>query len=284
MIVITGATGNIGRVLVERLLERGAPVRALTRDPDRAGLPSGAEVVRADLNDPASLAPALRGATALYLNLAAGGAQGGVAAVEAARAAGVGRIVLNSSISVVEEGPDSDSFIARMHADVEQAVREAGVEWMFVRGGMYATNALGWAPGVRAGSVVRGPYPDAVGAPVHEADLAEVAAVGLLDGTGEHLHTAPVVTGPEAVTVAEQVAAVGRALGREVRFEQISVDEAAAEMAGPHFPEQAARTLLDYFRQTVGTKPVITDEVRRITGRPARTFEEWARDHAADFR
>ncbi len=281
MIVVTGATGNIGRSLTRQLLAEGASVRALSRNPERAGLPAGAEVVRADLTEDGSLEQALRGAESLYLNLAAGGDRAVGQAVDAAVKAGVRRIVLNSSLSVAVDG---GNFIARMHAAAEEAARASGLEWTFVRGGMYDTNALQWAEGIKAAGVVRGPYPEAVAAPVHEDDLAAVAARALLDGSGELLGKAPGLTGPQAVTLAGQVAAIGRAIGREIRFETISPETAAEQWASSGLPVEAARQLIGYFGASVGTEPLITDEVQRITGRPARTFEEWARDHADDFR
>ncbi|GHC38888.1 NAD(P)H-binding protein [Streptomyces cinnamoneus] len=284
MIVVTGATGNIGRSLTRQLLAEGASVRALSRNPESAGLPAEAEVVQADLTGSGSFDRALRGAEALYLNLAAGGGGAVGQVIDAAVEAGVRRIVLNSSLSVTGTPADDENFIARMHVAAEQAVRASGLEWTFVRGGMYATNALDWAEGIRAAGVVRGPYPEAAAAPVHEDDLAAVATRALLDGSGDLVGKAPYVTGPQAVTLAGQVAAIGRAIGREVRFERVSPETAAEELVARGLPKEAAFQLIGYFGSSVGTDPLITDEVQRITGRPARTFEEWARDHAHDFR
>ncbi|GAB7031743.1 NAD(P)H-binding protein [Streptomyces sp. NPDC021749] len=285
MIVVTGATGNIGRSLVGRLLADGAAVRALTRDPERAQLPDGAEVVRADLTGSAAdFVPLLAGADALFLNLAAGGDRAALALVEAAAKAGVRRIVLNSSMAVTDTPADEDNFIARMHATVERAVRDSGLEWTFVRGGNYSTNALAWAPAIRDTGVVRDAHPGAQGVPVHEADLADVAAVALQDRTGTHAGQAYLVTGPEPLTVADQVAEIGRAIGRETRVEQISEEAAAEAMSGPHFPKEAALELIRMFGSTVDAPAFpVTDAVERVTGRPARTFAQWARDHAADF-
>ncbi|ARF56849.1 NAD(P)H-binding protein [Streptomyces gilvosporeus] len=284
MIVVTGATGNIGRSLVGRLLQDGAQVRALTRDPSRAGLPAEAETVRADLTDASGLAPLLGGAEALFLNLAAGGERSAVVVLDAAVKAGVRRVVLNSSVAVTDSPADETNFIARMHAAVERAVRASGLEWTFVRGSNYATNALGWAASIRETGVVRDAHPGAQGVPVHEADLADVAAVALLDRTGAHAGQAYVVTGPEVLTVAEQVAEIGRAVGREVRVERISEDAAAEAIAGPHLPKAAARELIAMFGSTVD-RPAwpVSDAVERVTGRPARPFAQWAREHAADF-
>ncbi|MFE0188729.1 SDR family oxidoreductase [Streptomyces sp. NPDC058989] len=284
MIVVTGATGNIGRRLVGRLLAEGAAVRALTRDPARAALPAEAEVVRADLTGTDDLAPLLDGADALFLNLAAGGDGATARLVDAAVKAGVRRIVLNSSIGVTDTPADETNFISRMHAALERAVRDSGLEWTFVRGANYATNTLAWAASIRESGVVRDAHPGARGVPVHEADLADVAAVALLDRTGAHLGQTYQVTGPETMTVAEQVAEIGRAIGRETRIEQISEDAAVEAMSGPHLPKEAARELVRMFGGTVDAPPFApSDAVERVTGRPARTFAQWARDHAADF-
>ncbi|MEU8684379.1 NAD(P)H-binding protein [Streptomyces sp. NPDC048611] len=284
MIVVTGATGNIGRRLVGRLLADGAAVRALTRDPERAGLPAAAETVRADLTDTDDLVPLLTGAEALFLNLAAGGDRAAVALTGAAVRAGVRRIVLNSSMAVTDTPADDTHHIARLHAGLERAVRGSGLEWTFVRGGNYATNALSWAPSIRATGVVRDAHPGSRGVPVHEADLADVAAAALLDRSGTHLGQVYLVTGPEELTVAEQVAEIGRATGKETRVEQISEEAAAEAMTGPHFPEEAALELIRMFGRSVDAPAFpASDAVERITGHPPRTFAEWARDHAADF-
>ncbi|MEE4424829.1 SDR family oxidoreductase [Streptomyces bugieae] len=285
MIVVTGATGNIGRSLVDRLLADGVAVRALTRDPARAQLPAGAEVVRADLTgDAADFVPLLAGADALFLNLAAGGERAAVALAEAAAKAGVRRIVLNSSMGVTDTPADENNFISRMHATVERAVRASGLEWTFVRGGNYATNALAWGPAIRDTGVVRDAHPGAQGVPVHEADLADVAAVALLDRTGTHTGQVYLVTGPESLTVADQVAEIGRAIGRETRVEQITEEAAAEAMSGPHLPKEAALELVRWFGNTVDAPAFpLSDAVERITGHPARTFAQWARDHVADF-
>lgn len=283
VIVVTGATGNIGRCLVGRLLADGAAVRALTRDPARAALPAGAETVRADLTGTPDLAPLLAGADALFLNLAAGG-EAVTALVDAAVAAGVRRIVLNSSMAVTDTPADDSNHIARMHAALERTVRASGLEWTFVRGSNYSTNTLAWAPSIRASGVVRDAHPGAQGTPVHEADLADVAAVALLDRSGAHQGQAYLVTGPEVLTVAQQVAEIGRATGRETRVEQISEEAAAEAMAGPHLPKEAARELVRLFGKMVDAPSFpVSDAVERVTGHPGRTYAEWARDHAEDF-
>ncbi|MEU9474959.1 NAD(P)H-binding protein [Streptomyces sp. NPDC048191] len=272
MIVVTGATGNVGRALVDRLLAAGRSVRALTRDPQRAALPDGAEVVRFQPEDAATL---FGGATALYLYAQATSP----ALLEAARAHGVRHVVLLSS-GIVQEGADETHPIHVMHAAVEQQIRDSGLDWTFLRPNAFATNALQWVPQVRAGNTVRGVFAEGLSAPIHEDDIAAVAERVLLDGGHEGaVHR---LTGPEAITNAGQLAAIGEALGRELTFVETDPREAGPELF-PHVPPPMLERLLRTFEETVGVQPEITGTVEKLTGTPARTFARWARDHAGDF-
>ncbi|MGW1911171.1 NAD(P)H-binding protein [Streptomyces sp. NPDC002076] len=272
MIAVTGATGNVGRALVDRLLAAGRPVRALTRDPQRAALPAGAEVVRFRPDEPAAL---FGGATALFLYAQAGTAD----LLEAARAHGVRHVVLLSS-GIVQEGADETHPIHVMHATVEQRIRASGLDWTFLRPNAFATNALQWAPQIRAGNTVRGVFADGLSAPIHEDDIAAVAERVLLDGGHENaVHR---LTGPAAITNAGQVAAIGAAVGKELTFVETDPREAGPELF-PHVPPHMLERLLQTLEETVGAPPEITDTVEKLTGVPARTFAQWARDHAEDF-
>ncbi|UFR05085.1 NAD(P)H-binding protein [Streptomyces sp. Go40/10] len=273
MIVVTGATGNVGRALVDRLLAAGQPVRALTRDPERAALPARAEVVRFRPDAPAAL---FTGATRLFLYALPDAAP----LLAAAREQGVRHVVLLSS-AIVREGADETHPIHVMHATAERQIRESGLAWTFLRPGAFATNALQYAPQIRAGDTVRGVFADGLSAPVHEDDIAAVAERVLLDGGHEGaVHR---LTGPGALSNADQVAAIGEALGRRLTFEETDPAEAGPELF-PHVPPQMLERLLQSFAETVGVPPEITDTVERLTGTPARTFAQWARDHAGDFR
>ncbi|GAP45708.1 nucleotide-diphosphate-sugar epimerase [Streptomyces azureus] len=272
---MTGPTGNVGRALVERLTTAGRPVRALTRDPQRARLPAGAEAVRLRLDDPAAL---FEGATKLFLYVQAGGDRT-AGLLAAARAAGVRHVVLLSS-SIIDSGADESHPIHVMHATAERHVRDSGLAWTFLRPGALAANAFQWAPQIRAGDTVRGVFADGQSAPVHEDDIAAVAERALLDDG--HEGAAHRLTGPEAITNAGQVATIGRVLGRGLRFAELSADEAGPELF-PHVPPGMLPALLQTFAATVGTPPEITDTVREITGRPARPFAAWAEDHADGF-
>ncbi|MGW1803858.1 NAD(P)H-binding protein [Streptomyces sp. NPDC002078] len=272
MIVVTGATGNVGRALVDRLLAAGRPVRALTRDPQRAALPAGAEVVRFRPDAPAAL---FGGATALFLYAQAGTPD----LLQAARAHGVRHVVLLSS-GIVQEGADETHPIHVVHATAEQQIRASGLDWTFLRPNAFAANALQWAPQIRAGNTVRGVFADGLSAPIHEDDIAAVAERVLLDGGHENaVHR---LTGPAAITNGGQVAAIGAAVGKELTFLETDPREAGPELF-PHVPPHMLERLLQTFEETVGVPPEITDTVEKLTGVPARTFAQWARDHAEDF-
>jgi uncharacterized protein YbjT (DUF2867 family) len=276
MIAVTGPTGNVGRALVERLVAAGRPVRALTRDPQRARLPAGAETIRLSLDEPAAQ---FEGATKLFLYVQAGGDRTSDL-LAAARAAGVRHVVLLSS-GIIGSGADENHPVHVMHATAEQQVRDSGLEWTFLRPNAFAANAFQWAQQIRTGDTVRGVFADGQTAPIHEDDIAAVAERALLDDG--HEGAAHRLTGPEAITNAEQVAAIGRTLGRDLRFTEIPPDEADPELF-PHVPPNMLRALMDSFAATVGTPPEITGTVGKITGRPARPFAAWAEDHVDDFK
>ncbi|WP_211342931.1 SDR family oxidoreductase [Actinomadura pelletieri] len=273
MILVTGATGNVGRPVVDELLRAGAKVRALTRDPATARLPGGAEVARTDESP-------LDGITAIFLNPAVfwGGVDDLLArAVEH----GVRRVVMLSTSAAVD--PDPSNEIAVHHLAIERAIEDSGMEWTFARPGEFASNALAWRQTIRAGAAVRGPYAAARTTPIHERDIAAVVARALL--TDDLVGTRPVLSGPESITVPEKVRLVGEAIGRPTCFEEITPDEARTEMlAHPHMRPGVVDALLKLRAWSVDHPPEPSPEVERITGRPARTFASWAVDHAADFR
>jgi len=276
-ILVTGASGQIGRAVLDQLLAAGAEVRASSRDPRALQLPAGLPVVAADLTHPETLPAALDGVTRVFLYAQPEGIDG---FVQAAQAAGVRHIVFLSSSSVVEPGAETDP-IARRHQAVEQALERSGLAWTFVRPGAFATNALSWAPTILAEGVVRLPYPRAESAPIHEADIAAVAVAAL---TGETLHgAAPVLTGPESLTRERQVTLIGAAIGRDVRCVELTPEQARAGMARS-MPPPFVDGLLRMWAATDGVPATISDAVTRITGRSGRGFALWARDHATAFR
>jgi uncharacterized protein YbjT (DUF2867 family) len=276
-IVVFGARGRVGRRVADGIVAAGGRVRRTGREAlDAAG--SGTESVAADLERPETLGPALKNVKAAFLYAVPAGVDGFVAAAEDA---GVRRVVLLSSSAVTQ--PDAEhNPIARRHRVVEEALERSGLEWTFVRGGMFATNAIGlWSHAVRHEGKVRLPFPDAQTAPVHEDDLATLAVAALT--TDGHAGKAYTVHGPESLTLRDQVDAISAAVGRPIPTERVSEEEAREQMSRT-MPDFAVTAILRNWA-AAGDRPAATSSlIPEIVGRPARTFREWAVDHAADFR
>jgi uncharacterized protein YbjT (DUF2867 family) len=279
MILVTGATGKVGRPLVAGLLAEGAPVRALTRNPEAAGLPAGAEVVRGDPGQPETIVAALAGTTAVFVNVTAVGGFITELMAEAAQA-GTRTAVLLSSLTVRDNGVQPYSIGAQYKA-VEDVIMASGLDWAFLRCGGFAANTLAWAPMIRAEGVVRAPYLDAATAPVAEQDIAAAAVRVLLDDG--HVGARYVLTGRESITQAEQVRAIGTAIGRPLRVEELPA-EAFRQAAAAYLPAAAVDDMLRYFAEYVGRTAEMSPDLAAVTGRPAMTFADWAAGHAASFR
>jgi uncharacterized protein YbjT (DUF2867 family) len=164
---------------------------------------------------------------------------------------------------------------------VERLIEDSGAAWTFLRCGGFAANTLAWAERIRTEGVVRAPFPGAARSLIHEKDIAEVAARALIEDG--HAGKAYPLTGPSVVSQVEQARLIGEAAGRGVRFEEQPLPEARAEMV-PIFGEALADASLEYWSGLVTSPEPVTTTVAEITGRPARSFREWAQDHAADFR
>ncbi|MEU1863490.1 NAD(P)H-binding protein [Streptomyces gardneri] len=277
MILVTGATGNIGSALLKELHAHGAgPLRGLTRDAARAVFPDGVEAVEGDFAEPASLKPALEGVRSLFL-VSRLGPDADV--LEAARHAGVEHVVLVSSITVQTHphlGPAAENLA------VEQLLKESGMAWTILRPTQFASNALMWAASIREHETVRAPYADTALPTVHPADIASVARVALTEPG--HQGRTYALTGPEPVTARQQTEAIAEALGRDVPFAEISRPEARALMAAV-FGEEAADAVLDVTGGDVNDELLtVRDTVSQITGTPARPFRQWASENAAAFR
>jgi uncharacterized protein YbjT (DUF2867 family) len=269
MIVVTGATGKVGRHVVSGLVDRGEAVRVVVRDPDAAELPEDLDVVSGDLRDPRGLPAGLDGADAVFLLWPFFGDDGAGGLVDTL-ASHTGRIVYLSA-QAAEGRPDS------FWAAVEKAIERAGVEWTFLRPTGFAANTLMWADQIRESGVVRWPYGQAARSLIHERDIADVGVRALTEDG--HIGKRYVLTGPEALTQVEQVKAIGEAIGRDLPWEELSREEAEAELEG-----RVPDTALDTWASFVDNPEVVTSTVKDVTGSPARPFAEWARDHADDFR
>lgn len=270
-----GATGNIGQHVVRMLRDRGLAVRGLARHV--SDLPEGVDRVTADVRDLDALRAAVRDIDAVLLVWPFMAADG-IDDVAAVIGQPGRRVVYVSAMSVRDDVPLERNGV---WGRVEDAIRRSGADWTFLRASGFATNTLQWAPAIRAGRPVRVPYLRAARSLIDERDIADVAVLAMT--SPGHAGRAYALTGPAAVTQAEQVRLIGAAAGLPVSAEEAGHDEARAEMlswAEPGFADAA----LAYWASLVTTPEPVTDTVRQLTGSSARPFASWARDHAADFR
>jgi uncharacterized protein YbjT (DUF2867 family) len=272
MIVVTGATGNVGRPLVQALVEAGEPVTAVSRKV--ADVPAGVRFHQADLVEPESLEPALHGAEALFL-LTSGDfmANGDLSdVVNVVRAAGVRRVVLLSSQGVGTR---------RHPSDLEDAVTRSGLEWTMLRPGNFNSNTLQWADMVRTQRMVAAPFGTVALPAIDPADIAGVAAVALREpGHGGNIYT---LTGPVPISPRQQAAAIGDALGEPVRFVEQSRAEARNQMMR-YMPEPVVAATLDVLGTPSAAEQRVSPDVERLLGRAPGTFAAWAQRNVAAFR
>ena len=276
MILVTGSSGNVGSEVVTAVVDRGRPVRALVRDPARARLPQTVDRVAGDLDRPDTVEPALAGVEAAFL-------LGGFATLpdllERMRRAGVAHVALLTSRCVIGGRPDN--AVTRMWLDAEAAVREAGMAWTILRPSGFHSNALRWLPQLRAGDVVRAPWPDVPIASIDPADIAAVAATALIDR--RHDGQALALSGPEPLTPGDQVATLARALGRPLRYEALPDDDARAALSADT-PPAIVDALFRFFSRGEFDDATVLDTVATVTGRAPRPFAAWAAAHAHRFR
>lgn len=283
MIVVTGATGNVGRHLVELLAGAGVDVRAVSRDPDAAGFPAGVEVVAGDPARPDTMREALSGVRAVVVNPRAVHTAAASLLTLAAEL-GAEQVVTLSAINVDDDLTRQPSrYRGDLNRETEQATVTSSLPWVSLRPSVFATNTIGlWAAQLHRGDVVRGSYADAAAAPIHERDIAAVAAHALAGGVapGTRLE----LTGPESLTQREMVAIIGDALGRPLSYAEVSPAAAREGMLGQGFPAAFADGYLAMQASTVGAPARVTTTVADLLGHPAATFAHWAAEHTPAFR
>jgi len=277
-ILVTGATGTVGRGVVEELLRMHVRVRALTREPGLANLPAGAEVMRGDLTDPISLDAALADIDTVFLVwTAAWDAASAAVTLITRRARRV--VFLTSPHQTPHPLFQQPNPLATFHASIEELIQDSGAAWTFLRPGMFAANAvMWWADQIKAGDTVRWPYGDAPTAPIDERDIAAVGARVLFEDG--HDGGSYVLTGPESLTQRQQVLTIGEVIGRSLKYDEISPDTARREWQAP---PAAVNMLLNAWAAAVGHPAFVTDSVETLTGNRPRTFRQWALDHAEAF-
>jgi uncharacterized protein YbjT (DUF2867 family) len=270
-IVVTGATGNVGRPLVQALVAAGADVRAVSRQPNQAALPAGVDVVK-------SAAAAIPGASAVFLNSRALG-DDLADVVDQARRHGVARLVALSAINADDDFSVQPSrFRGDRNKEVEQLAVESGLDWVSLRPSAFASNFGGmWSAQIRLGDVVNGPYAAAAIAPIVDSDISAVAARALL--SDDLLGQKVPLTGPQSLTNKQMVGIIGTVLGRSLRYQEIPADLVAQRFAELGLGEQFGQAYVSLLAATVGLDAVVTEDVEKILGRPAQTFEQWVVDH-----
>ncbi|MEU7630097.1 NAD(P)H-binding protein [Nocardia sp. NPDC049220] len=280
MIVITGATGTIGSEIIRQLVDRGEQVRAVTRNPERAEVPAGVEVVRGDYTDLPSIAAAMSGADAAFIVGVLGPEYVEVdrALITTARDAGVGRIVKLSAIGTGDAGLGR---VGTWHLPGEHAVRESGVDWTILRPSSFASNTSSWAEAIRSGNPVPNMTGPAAQGVIDPRDVAGVAVEALV--SAEHVGRVYTLTGPELRTTHDLAATLAAVVGHAVEVVDIPETEARAYMlASGMSAEYVDGALAGQAYVRAGHNAIVTDDVRQILGR-ARTYAEWATDHASAF-
>lgn len=270
-IVVTGATGNVGRPLVAELLAAGAAVRAISRTPNAAGFSPPVEIF-------SSVSAALPGASAVFLNSRALGEELSDVVAQC-RHAGITKLVALSAINADDDFSRQPSrFRGDRNREVEHAAVNSDLAWVSLRPTVFATNFAGmWSAQLRAGDVVAGPYAAASTAPIAESDIAGVAARALL--TDEYVGQRIPLTGPHAFTNAELVETIGAALGRPLRYQEIPATVVRQRFVGLGFSAQFADAYVAMLAATVDKPALVTHDVEKILGRPGLPFRQWVSEH-----
>lgn len=276
MILVTGASGNVGAEVTRAVLAAGHPVRALSRQSSAVGIPAGAEIVSGDLNDRSSLRPAFAGVSAVFLLAGYPDVAGLLADM---RAAGAGRVVLLSTGAVI--GGDLDNDVVRFNVVSEAAVRDSGLDWTVLRPSGFMSNTLQWIPQLRTGDTVREPFADVPIATIDPFDIAAVAALTLTsDGHNQRSYR---LTGPESLLPADRAGILGGVLGRDLRLVAEPDDHARSRM-GESMPDTLVDAFFQFFRRGGYDDSHVNDTTAHLLGRPPRTFHDWALAHAGAFR
>lgn len=280
MILVTGATGTVGREVVAQLLTAGQKVRAMTRDPSKVKLNGVLEVVQGDFNAPDTLASAVKGVERVFsLTFGPQTAAHEKHLAQAAKASGVRHIVKLSALGGDDETRNN---IRKWHDEGEQTIREAGIALTVLRPTGFMSNALHWRPSIRAQRKVFSNYGDGKLPPVHPRDIAAVA-VRALTSNGHEDNVYP-LTGPEALKVSEQVKILADAIGEPLEYVPITDEAARQGMEHAGMPSYLIDALLPFAAFIRSGKAArVFPTVEQVTGRPPLTFSDWAKENAAAF-
>jgi uncharacterized protein YbjT (DUF2867 family) len=278
-ILVTGATGNVGSRLVKRLVAQKAQIRAFVRKGDKGKLPAGVEAFEGDLSNAADVKAAMKGVSKVFL-LTAGTELTKLEAnvIDAAKEARVEHIVKQSTQGAEYEGP----LFAKWHRASEKRIEQSGIPYTFLRPASIATNALEWAGMLKNGGTVYGPY-GTLSMPIIDADDIAAVAEAALTQSG-HTNKAYEITGPASLTVAEQVAIIGKVTGKPAQFVNVSDEMATKSMTDMGMPPPLVEAIMDLAKALRPLGKINPNgTVKQVLGREPRSFEQFIRDHAGVF-
>jgi len=278
--LLIGATGTVGRHVAHQLSTTTTKIRALLRNPQTANLPPQIELTQGDLTNPESLDHPLTNIDSVLLIYTA--PPQFIAPVIERIATKAKRIVfLSAPIKTPHPFFQQPNPLRHTTEKIDQAIQTSGLEYTFLRPGIFAANALHWwAPQIRAGNTVRWPYLSVPTAPIDERDIATVAVQSLLDP--KHANADYVLTGPESLTQHEQISTIARAINRPLQIEEMSPDEARQEWSAT-WPTAAINMLLNAWHAAQNQPAYISNTFETLTGHRPRTFATWANDNAQAF-
>jgi len=280
LFLVTGAAGNVASRIVARLCARKLAVRALVQSGQKASFPAGVDVFEGDLKDPTRVRAALAGVSRVYLLSGGGDAlalEGPL--IDAAAAAGVEHVVKHS----VQGAQYEAAQIPRWHRASEKRIEASKLAYTFLRPASFASNALMWAAMIKGGDAVYGPFGEVALPVIDPDDIAAVAEKVLTEGG--HAGKTYELTGPASLTTAEQVAVVGRVIGKPLRYVNVPDEAAHKSMVGMGMSAAQADAMIDLVKMLRGLGRVeATTTVADLLGRPAHAFEEVIQASAAVFR
>ncbi|WP_217560488.1 NAD(P)H-binding protein [Paenibacillus sp. GbtcB18] len=270
-LLVTGATGTVGRHVVTQLVQKGKQVRAVSRNPAKANLPDGVEVVAGDLNAPETLQAALEGVKGLFLITSSDEPNATLdtqpKVIELAELAGVKRVTV---LVGYEEGP------------VEEALKNSGMEWTLVKPGEFMANILvDWQESIRSEGVVQEAFGDALSARVHEADIAAVFVAALTEN-GHHRHSY-ILTGPESLSRREAVRTISEGIGKDIEFVELTEEQVRQNWRDQGYEEGAIEFFVLMGKNPPAIGHTVVPTIEQVTGRPARTLAEWVSEHKNNF-
>lgn len=268
-ILVTGATGNVGRHVVDQLHKSGEQVLALTRNPKIATVPDGVEIVQGDLFKPETLSPIFARTDRMFLITTGGEEYSTLPGSEIIREAEKQNV---QHITVVWSGEKGS---------VEQALEASDISWTQLQPVEFMSNALDWCESVRNEGVIREPFADSVSALVHEADIASVAVRTLLEDV--HKGKTYKLTGPEVLTVRDKVQTISAVTGRDIHYVELTEKQARDRMENEGIPQDHIEMVINWFVDPPKIAYTVVPTVEQITEKPARSFEQWVREHLHEW-